>query len=339
MSTHVIKKTEYTSNVWFKVDNTIDESYFDHLFDMFEECTFTNVSDLTLKEFVDKLQKWECTYSNRKYKPSCINYGATLELMLPDEPSLEVMQQLCDRFINENFDGYPYYATYYYRGSAVCLFFWIFTRKYYEHEQVEHIYYKEDVYSNAKTGRICRKDDENAVLRHKKGEIKTERSTEFSLVKARFFSFTKKKFKEFRETLIENVIALFVVTMTTKVEREVTFPKCSLSAAHHQCELLNMICVINPKIKEIETEVNEIYTAMIQCELQDDLKQVFHKEIIQRIKNILRTKAFHRGNMKKSLRFRAEMNRKELEANMETLIDYSKELKTSFFKKYFAMGM
>lgn len=44
--------------------------------------------------------------------------------------------------------------TYYYRGSAVCLFFWIFTRKYYEHEQVEHIYYKEDVYSNAKTGRI-----------------------------------------------------------------------------------------------------------------------------------------------------------------------------------------
>ncbi|MBQ4344238.1 MAG: hypothetical protein IJ356_04710 [Erysipelotrichaceae bacterium] len=59
MSTHVIKKTEYTSNVWFKVDNTIDESCFDHLFDMFEECT----------------------YSNRKYKPSCINYGATLELL------------------------------------------------------------------------------------------------------------------------------------------------------------------------------------------------------------------------------------------------------------------
>lgn len=66
MSTHVIKKTEYTSNVWFQVDNTINESCFDRLFDVFENCEFSNVHDLSLKEFVDKLQKWECTYSNRK---------------------------------------------------------------------------------------------------------------------------------------------------------------------------------------------------------------------------------------------------------------------------------
>ena len=87
MSTHVIKKTEYTSNVWFKVDNTIDESCFDHLFDMFEKCTFTNVPGLSLKEFVDKLQKWECTYSNRKYKPRIINIGRHILIFL-SRPSL-----------------------------------------------------------------------------------------------------------------------------------------------------------------------------------------------------------------------------------------------------------
>ncbi|MBP3398386.1 MAG: hypothetical protein J6K75_01380 [Erysipelotrichaceae bacterium] len=56
MSTHVIKKTEYTSNVWFKVDNTIDESCFNHLFDMFEECTFTNVPNGTsVSSYIRKL--------------------------------------------------------------------------------------------------------------------------------------------------------------------------------------------------------------------------------------------------------------------------------------------
>ena len=99
----------------------------------------------------------------------------------------------------------------------------------------------------------------------------------------------------------------------------------------------NVIELINPKIIEIEAEVNEIYQAMIDCDMLDELKKEFNKEIIQRIKNILHVKAFHHGNMKKSLQIHAGMKGDALEANMETLIDYVKELKTVFFKRYFMM--
>ena len=337
MSTHVIKKTEYTSNVWFKIDNTINESCFDRLFAMFDECEFTNVPDLTLKEFVSKLQEWECNNSNRKHNPSCINYGATIELMLPEKTSIEVMQLICDRFIKDNFEGYPYFATYYYRGSAVCLFFWIFTRQYYENERVERIYYTNDIYSNSKTGKICKKDDVNAVLIHKKNDIKKKLHTEFSLIKARFFSFTKKKFKEFREMITENVIGIFVDILSTKVVHEVSLPKVRITSARKKSELMNVINILNPKIKEIEGEVNEIYEAMLNCDMLQELKKDFNVEIIQRIKNILRMKAFRYGNMKKPLKIEVEMNRNMLESNLETLLELVQGLKTSFFKKYFSI--
>lgn len=335
--THVIKKTEYTSNIWFQVDNSINESCFERLFTMFDQCEFTNVPHLTVKEFVSKLQEWECCNSNRKHHPSCINYGATLELMLPKEASNDVLQQLCNRFIDENFEGYPYYAAVYKRGSASCIFFWIFERQYYENKKIECVYYTKDVYSNVKTGRICRKNDENAVLRHKKNEIKREKMTEFSLVKARFFSFTKKKFKQFRESIVEHVASYFVDMMSTKVVQEVTLPKRSLSSVQSRSGLINAIRIINPKIIEMEAEVNEIYQAMIDCDMLDELKKEFNKEIIQRIKNILHVKAFHHGNMKKYLQIHAGMKGDALEANMETLLDYVKELKTGFFKRYFMM--
>ena len=336
---HDIKKTEYTTNIWFQVDNSINESCFERLFAMFEGCEFTNVPDLTIKEFVSKLQEWECCNSNRKHHPSCINYGATLELMLPEDASHEVLKQVCNRFVEENFAGYPYFATMYHRGSAACLFFWIFERRYYESQRVECVYYTKDVYSNTETGRICRKDDENAVLRHEKGNIKIEKLTEFSLIKARFFSFTKLKFRQFRESIIDSVIAIFTDILSTRIVREVTFPKYSISSAHNQSELINVTRIVNPKIMEIETEVDEIYQAMIDCDMLDELEKGFNKEIIQRIKNILRMKAFHHGNMKKSLQIHAGMKRHDLEANMETLLGYVKELKMRFFKKYFSVGI
>lgn len=337
MSAHVIKKSEYTSNIWFQVDNTINESCFDRLFAVFENCEFTNVPGLTIKELVEKLQKWECLNSNRKVNPSCISYGATIELMLPEESSVEVMQNLCDRFVQGSFDGYPYYATFYTRGSAVCLFFWVFTRQYYENEKVECRYYGNDVYTDAKTGRICRKEDENAVLKHKKGVIKKGVSTQFSLIKARFFLFTKKKFKEFRERIIENVISVFVAILATRVVHEVSLPKFSLNSVHQKHELVNIVRVMNPKVQEIEKEVNEIYGAMICCGLQNELKKEFNIEIVQRIKNILRAKAFHRGNMKKPLKFNAAMNTAQLEMNLQSLVDDVKELKIAFFDQYFTI--
>ncbi|MBE6107105.1 MAG: hypothetical protein E7192_00505 [Erysipelotrichaceae bacterium] len=337
MSTHLIKKTEYTSNVWFKIENTINESCFDRLFAMFDECEFTNVPDLTVKEFVSKLQEWECNNSNRKHKPSCINYGATIEVMLPEKLSIEVMQLICDRFIKDNFEGYPYFATYYHRGSAVCLFFWIFTRQYYENKRVERIYYTNDIYSNSKTGRICKKDDVNAVLIHKKNDIKKELLTEFSLIKARFFSFTKKKFKEFREMITENIIAIFVDILSTKVVHEVSLPKFSITSVRNRSELMNVINVLNPKVKEIEGEINEIYQAMLNCDMLQELKKDFKIEIIQRIRNILRMKAFHHGNMRKPLKIEVEMNRNMLESNLEILLELVQALKVSFFKKYFSI--
>ena len=119
--------------------------------------------------------------------------------------------------------------------------------------------------------------------------------------------------------------------------REVTLPKCSLSSVQSRSGLINAIRIINPKIIEMEAEVNEIYQAMIDCDMLDELKKEFNKEIIQRIKNILHVKAFHHRNMKKSLQIHAGMKGDALEANMETLLDYVKELKTGFFKRYFMM--
>ena len=179
-------------------------------------------------DFFSMLSQFEEKFNPcSKKENSNVRYGVLLTYLL-DSSKKEADILAITHSIVEYFNYLPYYCWKKKKGKGNYLVFYFCEREFY-FNGIKDTYAK-DIYQNKKTGKMCSKEDINAILIHKKGEIKDADLIYFSKRKADTFKFKDKShfveaFFKFRSWYMHLLSKFYHAS----IKQGVTFKKYVLS--------------------------------------------------------------------------------------------------------------
>lgn len=189
------------------------------------------------------------SHSNKGTLP---RLGVQLTFLLDYDRDASVISKICDE-ISNRFENLPYFAYSYKQGNGnyLCMFF---SERHFFIEG-KPCYYKSDTYRNKKTGMKTSKNDPDAIIEHRAGEMK--KSKKFYSNKSTCFKITSKKFflswiadlKEWFISLLENKFG-------ASIDNLITLPKFALSGL--KTTHLHNALVWNRTLCEVEDSINEV---------------------------------------------------------------------------------
>lgn len=228
-------------------------------------------------------------------------FGMKVRLMLDKKHSKEEMIEIARTFVKEKYQNFPFFCWYFKRGSAHYLIIFICDRRYFNGKtKTISEKYSKDVYENSVTHKFCSKDDDNAVLKFKKGDIRTSYKAKFSKKKQGLFyqfgNFSKEQFKHWSYHMRVYLMELlkrfgaqkeFGVTFTQLPHGEI-YKKKGISLKTKKDNLIKCK-YINKRIKECANYFTQVLNNLEKGEMLEEsliipLKRLYFK-YFQRIKN------------------------------------------------------
>ena len=148
----------------------------------------------------DTVNRW--SYGTPGKKEYHHRMGHTLEIMLPLNLGLKHIAEFSKSFMNRLLAGqsFVWICEYYEKGQGRHLKYTLLSAKKYKTPKESYLTRKSDGYKNAKTGKMCKATDKEAIIAYKKGDKYANKLLNWSKRK-RFFEMTKKQFSEFRTNL------------------------------------------------------------------------------------------------------------------------------------------
>ena len=248
----------------------------------------TNIP-LSFDDFFNMLMDFENKYNNSKNKENVnIRYGVVLTYLL-DSDKKEADTLSIIHSIAKYYGNLPYYCWYERKGKGNYLKFYFAEREFYKDGKKEE--YAKDIYQNSKTGRLCNKNDIDAVLVHKKGEIKDDCVVYFSKRKADTFKFKDKKhfvealFK-FRSWYLDLLCKFYDVAL----EQGITFKKYVISCLEKNQRV--SASKWNSIIRKLEDSFdNAFYILKRMGSLSDDAEEKLYN-LYKQYQYIIKTRHF-----------------------------------------------
>lgn len=172
----------------------------------------SNMGQLRISEFLDELISFE--QSHNRNKEESLRLGCLLTYMLDRSHERSVLKHLA-KLLSNRFKGLPYWAFKLRKGTATYIQLYVCERYYYPEGKEFFKKATSDRYFNKLTGKICKSDDPNAVLKYKKGQPTSKTETIcFEPVKVDTFRFVNKEdFTNFMASLkqqLKNVLEMVV---------------------------------------------------------------------------------------------------------------------------------
>ena len=155
------------------------------------------------------------TYGRKKNKKVYSNiYAHQMEVMIPVAMTDSLKHDFIKKFmcaVNPLYklNSFLYCYKFITKGKGSYISVLCFTRKYFKRQRLMTVTYEKDYIYSSKTKRLCKIDDPNAVLVHKKGDVKKDENG--SPVKETFFVskteqeiFKYTSFIQFHKRLLKN---------------------------------------------------------------------------------------------------------------------------------------
>lgn len=207
------KKQRLNTNCYINLEYIKD---YNRLFNMFNSgIVDTNITDVN--KFISDLVNYELESSNGKRADTLNNYGVLLTFLLEKEEKPGNLVKL-SREIAKNYGNLPYISCITTQGKGNYLQICFSERYYYPNGQIREVKAKKDSYRDAKTGKACNKEDANAVLWRKKGDIISSSIETFSS-KVRYFRYaSEQQFYNFIDKL-----KLFFIDLCKSILKAVNY--------------------------------------------------------------------------------------------------------------------
>lgn len=248
----------------------------------------TTNMNVSLEEFMDELVKYEeenCIYKN---KGTRFRYGAIVTIMVNQNNTSEQLVKLSNK-IAEYYGDLPYYSFYQRQGKGHYLVMY-FSERYYYPEGVKQTF-QHDIYKDKVTGKICNKDNPNALLIHYKGEEKENSQLQyFSFKVDTFKSITKKSYLRKIYFLKDYLVDVFSEIFQMIIEEAITFGK-------YVIKNLNIFerkgaSIWNNTIREVEDSFNRAYVELKEMKLVNETTMTKFLNLFRKYKTILKNRSF-----------------------------------------------
>lgn len=216
---------------------------------------YTNISDKN--KFVDDLEKYEIKNNQALKRGMAVTYGIKISLMIDNEHEYdnEKLCELSKSFCNEYLKGLPVYCLDHAERNGKYLDVYVCEREYYP-EGKECLYIcKSDRYKNKITKKITTKDDPNAILFAKKGDILSRKEIVFSKKVDTFRFCSKKKFHYFICELKDFWMDLMSKILKIEIINAITLKKIRLKGRKDKVER-SRISKWNCEIDKLSDSIN-----------------------------------------------------------------------------------
>ena len=147
------------------------------------ETIYSNQDDYVtvINHLCDYKEKHSYSYGQKEDKKCYSNiYGHFLEIMIPDlkddEKHTFIKNYMSSLHPCYKLKSFLYCYKFTKQGKGNYIQVLCFTRKYFKRKQEKKLKYNRDFYWNPNTKKISKKDDIDAVLLHKKGDVKRDRN-------------------------------------------------------------------------------------------------------------------------------------------------------------------
>lgn len=264
-------------------------------------------------------------------------FGMYLRVLLDKKHNKKEMCSIAKQIIEERYKNYPTYVWYYSLGKANYLVFFICDRKYFNgEEKIINDYYKSDYYEDSITHKLCKKDNPNATLKFKKGDIRTSYKGKFSYKDSNLFynfkNISKKKFIAWSLNFRFYLTELFK-QYGAKVKDEVSFVQIGYKEAYEnkkvskkkQYEYLSKIQYINKGLNLAANEFTKIIDNLnngnILLENDSHIKEL--RKIYYKFYNQVKYRKFYYVSGHHKIAFEMDFHKSwlEIKTTMQTFIE------------------
>ena len=264
----------------------------------------TNIEGVSWNEFFTDLYKLE----KDKRKKESSKYGVisarALEVLLPSSLTTKEItrfSKMIYRSVMQQNKHLPYAVWLVTKGKGRYLEYLISERYWSEEEQVHQTFYTSPRYRSSLTGKLCKKDDEYAVMFAKEGDVKQEWKSHFSL-KSRLFSndsvarssLDRKErigWDRLMERIRQNILAVFL-KHGVKCNNYMFIPRVKRREGLNKFQNIN-VSVINQTIEYMELALKELWQVLI-CGYYIQHDDVYQKylQIYRKYRAIVRDKTY-----------------------------------------------
>ena len=252
---------------------------------------------LTVREFIAMLSKYEQQNNSTVNKGLASRLGATLTFLLDKQRDVRQLSQLAEEISNKIGSELPYWCYYIHKSNAYYLVMYFSDRVFYPEGIKKIIVAKENSYKNKKTGKICKADDENAIIFHRKGDVLKEITTNFSN-KVNTFRFSSQfAFKKWVNKLKEWYVITLNELFKFSIEEGFSIPKFSyngLTALQR-----NNAQHWNNTFKQVEEMFNEQLWRIKFIDLYNEETKVYFDLLFSKTVQIVKDKHFRYGRNQK----------------------------------------
>lgn len=204
-----------------------------------------------------------------KYEKYHNKHAYSVEIMIPQNltplEQKELAQKIANSMLGEE-NPLPYSVFLNKKGKGIYLYFLISERYYSEDGFNIDTISTKDRYRNAITGRLCKKEDPDAVLVYKKGELISRIHSTFSK-KESVFCFTEKSFLEFVNSLKE-IIRNALKAIGFNFLPGVSFRK--LDRRNHNKYIQRNITRVNDAARYADTKYNDAIAGLMNTKLWNE---------------------------------------------------------------------
>lgn len=222
----------------------------------------SNINNLSFEDFLTAMLEYE----NKSNHSENVRCGVLLTFLLDHKRSNDDLEFLSHKII-KSFDNLPFYAFQQKNGKGYYLTLYVCERHYYPEEKEIPVYATNDRYINAKSKKITTKNDPDAILTVKKGDLIKYKKVIFSS-KEDFFKFaTKKQFEYFFEVLKQKFMYQLKKLSNATVEKGISVKKFNIKKQSKRGK--NNARAWNARIHEIEKNLNNALYALEICECNE----------------------------------------------------------------------
>lgn len=270
-------RTLYDTDVYIRLEYLHVEA-FKSLCKSTSSIIATNIP-IPLNSFKSQLLHHVSIYNTSLAPTNHSRYGVLLTFMLDHYRSKKQLVSLSDQ-IAAYYDNLPYFSFRTRKGAAHYLNFYICTRPYFPDGKECFSVAPHDVFYDKTTGRTCRKDNPNAVLRTKKGSVieKTRSIRQFGDVTKLFEFANAKVFKAIMAKTKEFYVETLKKVCDATISDDLSLPKFSVEQSRRKPDKI-IKSIWNRAIRKAEKLLNDTWKAMLQA-------YAYETEDIEKLENL-----------------------------------------------------
>lgn len=238
---------------------------------------FTNINvdlDIFFAKYVEFENKRDSVRSD-----CSIKYGVVISIMLDCVRSDDDIQLLLDKLNDDVNLSYVAYTNF--EGDAYMLYIYVCEREYDFVAGITQTYVaNNDIYVDFKTKKRCKKDDKNAVVLHKKGEIIRQKIEPFGPKNRIFHCKSKNSFNSLIKKIKKRYIDICEELFDNAVNEGVVFKKINYKNKP-DVQKYNAI-YLNQQIKKLEDHLDYQIKRVVMCEEYTEKFEIELNNIIRK---------------------------------------------------------